>query len=299
MGEDFRDLQGMRLNILGEASPGESQIVPHEVIDGVTRYECCVNGDEVWVGQTEKEKRTESIGKPKDGVTWEEKCALAGAVTTDGAGDVKVALAYSARIRFCAFAVCFAVCSWPRPAWAAFSNATAGLAVASGTMADGGAEDLETGSDQGLGAFLSDATCFEGSAYGSTPLCISVTPDGETDTVVGDGAASADGSSGLLFVHGRGGHRRGGEDRGGAEIGGGRTGVGKRIVGVGVGKRGCCRRAIGGEDGASEQANVGGCRCEGGGGCGEREGERVNGAGGLKGGGDDLDLAGEGELERG
>jgi hypothetical protein len=41
----------MRLNILGEAGPGESKIVPHEVIDGVARYERCVKRDEIRVGK--------------------------------------------------------------------------------------------------------------------------------------------------------------------------------------------------------------------------------------------------------
>lgn len=42
----------MGLNILGEACPGESKIVPHEVIDGVARYECCVKRDEIRVGKS-------------------------------------------------------------------------------------------------------------------------------------------------------------------------------------------------------------------------------------------------------
>lgn len=39
----------MRLNILGEAGPGESKIISHEVVDRVTRYECYVNQDQVRV----------------------------------------------------------------------------------------------------------------------------------------------------------------------------------------------------------------------------------------------------------
>lgn len=60
-------------------------------------------------------------------------------------------------------------------------------------MTDGRAENLETRSDQGLGALLSDTTCFECSTDGGTPLRVCMAPDGETDTVVGDGSTSTDG----------------------------------------------------------------------------------------------------------
>ena len=240
---------------------------------------------------------TQGIGEPKDGVAWEEKGALARAVSTDGARDVEVALAYSAGIGFCTFAVGFAICAGPGTA-PAFCNTAGGFTgrVACRTMTDGGAQNLETRGDQRLRAFLSGATGFEGSADGSAPLCVGMTPDSQAHAVVGDGAASTDTCSCLLLVHGRSGDRGRGEYGGGTEIGGGRTGGGKRVVCVGIGERGRSRRAIGGEDGAPKEANVGRGWGEGGGGRGEGEGEVVYGAGGLEGGGDDLDLAGEGKL---
>jgi hypothetical protein len=243
---------------------------------------------------------TQGIWEPKDGVAWEEKGALARAVSTDGARDVEVALAYSAGIGFCTFAVGFAIRAGPGAACAAFCNTAAGFTerVACRSMTDGGAENLETRRDQRLSAFLSDAAGFERSADSSTPLCVGMAPDSQAHAVVGDGAASADTGGCLLLVHGRSGDGGRGEYGGGAEIGGGRTGVGKGIVCVGVGEGGCGRRAIGGEDGAAKEANVGRGRGKGGGGGGEGEGEVVYGAGGLESGGDDLDLAGEGKLER-
>ena len=206
----------------------------------------------------ETEELTEGIREPKHGVAWEEKGALAGAMTTDGAGDVKVALADSACVCFCTFAVSFTVCAGPGTACGAFSNTAARLGggVGCDCVTDGGTEDLETGSDQGLRAFLSDATCFEGSSDGSTPLSICVTPDGEADAVVGDCAAAAAACGCLLLVHGRGGSGRGSEHGGRTEIGGRRTGVCKRVVCVGVGESGGSGGAVGGEDGASEEADV-------------------------------------------
>ena len=241
---------------------------------------------------------TQGIWKPKDSVAGEEKSALTRAVATDGTGDVKVALADSAGIGFCTLAVCFAICAGPGTACAAFCNTAGRLArrVARGTVTDGGAQDLETRSDQRLSAFLSGATGFECSADSSTPLRVGVTPNRQAHAVIGDGAASTDACGSLLLVHGRSGDRRRSKYGGGAEIGGGRAGVGKGIVCVGVGEGGSGRRAIGGEDGTSQEANVGRGGGKGGGGSREGEGEGVYGAGGLKSGGNDLDLARERKL---
>lgn len=68
---------------------------------------------------------TQRVWEPKDSVAWEEKCALTRAVATDGAGNVKVALAYSAGVRFCTFAVGLAIRSGPGATWTAFTDATA------------------------------------------------------------------------------------------------------------------------------------------------------------------------------
>lgn len=239
------------------------------------------------------ETLTQGIWEPKDGVAWEEEGALAGAVAADGARDVKVALADGAGVGLCAFAVCFTVRARPGTTRAAFSNTATGLAsgVAGGTRTDGGAEDLEARRDQGLCAFLSDATGFEGPADCSAPLRVGMAPDGQAHAVVGDCAASADTRSGLLLVHGR----RGGHGQG-AKISGGRAGIGKGVVGVGVVEGGRGGRAVCGENRAPEETNVGRGGGEGGGGGREGESEGVYGAGGLESGGDDLDLAGEGEL---
>ena len=36
-GENLGDLQSVRLDVLGESSPGESEVVPHKVVDWVSR----------------------------------------------------------------------------------------------------------------------------------------------------------------------------------------------------------------------------------------------------------------------
>lgn len=240
---------------------------------------------------------TQRIWKPKDGVAWEEKGALTRAMATDSARDVKVTLAYSAGIGFCALTVGFAISSRPGTACAAFSDTTARLSkVACRSMTDGRPQNLEPRSNQRLRAFLSGATGFERSANGGTPLRIRVAPNSQAHAVVSDCAASTDTCSCLLLVHGRREGRRRSKYGGRTEIGGGRTGVGERIVCVGVGEGGRSRGAVGGEDRAPKKANVRRNRSKGGRGSGESKSKSVYGAGGLKSGGDDLNLASEGKL---
>lgn len=41
VGEDLGDLEGVRLDVLGEPRPGEREIVAHQVVNREARYESC------------------------------------------------------------------------------------------------------------------------------------------------------------------------------------------------------------------------------------------------------------------
>jgi hypothetical protein len=223
---------------------------------------------------------TECIRKPEDGVAGEEEGALA---RTMGTGAFVFAFAGAASVCLC---VCFSI--GPRAARALLGMA-AGEEGGVGRIRGICTQTLDTGGYDRLGRLFTGTACLEGAADGIAPFCIGMGPNGETDTVIGDGTCWG---GFWLTACGRG--RTVAEQAGGTEIrrGGSDEGVVCVRIRIGRGDRGT---VTGGEDRrAQEVARRGGG--QGSIGCGEGEGEGVDGGGGLESGRDDLDLTGEGQL---
>ena len=72
MREYLVDLERVRLNILGEAGPGKSQIVPHEIVNWVARDQSCAQNSVPTCVREKNGYLTEGIWQPEDSVTGKE-----------------------------------------------------------------------------------------------------------------------------------------------------------------------------------------------------------------------------------
>jgi len=82
--EDLGYLQGVGLDVLGESSPGESEVVPHKVVNWVSRHQSypipLVSPNERYRWW----KLTQSVGQPEDGVRRQEQSAFTRVVNRTG-----------------------------------------------------------------------------------------------------------------------------------------------------------------------------------------------------------------------
>lgn len=175
-----------------------------------------------------RHRLTQSVGQPKDGIHWEEQGTLAGVV--DGAGHIVITLA-DLPIQV-GFGISLGVGSstpWGLSAAPGLLPRLKGdISYATGLAA----QAPQPGSDKGLRGFLPRSVrCggFQGPPNCCRAFGVSMGPNGETNAVVGDGAARLGGPGIPRNIVGC---RSLMEDRRGAKEGGGWLGARKGIIRV-------------------------------------------------------------------